>query len=94
MLRSVVAVLAVLVVIGGAVATLTVGPAGIGWLVMGVLVLIGLLAERVYYKRIVDRAPDPRFERTSERFRDPVTGAVVDVYADPKTGERAYVRAP
>ena len=83
-----------LVAIGGGVATLTVGPAGIGWLVMGVMVLIGLLAERVYYKRIIERAPDSRFERTSERFRDPMTGAVVDVYADPKTGERVYVRAP
>ena len=69
------------------------GAAGVGCLVTGVLVLVGLLVERVYYKRVVDRAPNPRFERTSERFRDPVTGAIVDVYADPKTGERVYVRA-
>lgn len=35
---------------------------------------------------------DPRFVRTDEVFLDHGTGRVMRVYADPKTGERRYVR--
>ena len=48
--------------------------------------------ERVRYKRLAPVAPDARFRRTPERFRDPATGEAVTVYADPATG-RARLRA-
>ena len=34
--------------------------------------------------------PDDRFQTTAELFRDPTTGRVTRVYADPRTGERRY----
>ena len=56
------------------------------------LLLAGTVFERVRYKRLQPSAPGGRFVRTPERFRDEATGADVTVYADPATGERAYVR--
>jgi hypothetical protein len=35
---------------------------------------------------------DPRFERTDEIFLDHRSGKVMRVYADPRTGERRYLR--
>jgi hypothetical protein len=93
MLRKLILGFAILATLGGGYLVLAHGPAALGPLVMGVLLLIGLLAERVTYKRLADRPPDPRFQPTGERFRDPASGAVVEAYADPKTGERVYVRS-
>ncbi len=33
---------------------------------------------------------EPRFKPTSELFRDPTTGHLMRVFADPNTGERRY----
>ncbi len=92
MLRNLVLAVAALAALCGVVAVVVGGPAGLGWLVGGVVLLIGTVFERVRYKRLATRAPDARFERTPERFRDPSSGEVVNVYADPKTGERVYVK--
>jgi hypothetical protein len=92
MLHNLVLAFAALLTLAGGAAVIWGGPAGAPWLVSGLLLLIGSVFERVRYKRLAASAPDPRFQRTSERFRDPETGAVVNVYADPKTGERIYVR--
>ena len=92
MLRNLVLTLAIASTVAGAVATLAIGPAALGWLIMSLLVLIGSVFERIRYKRLAASPPDPRFQRTAERFRDPQTGTVVRVYADPATGERVYVR--
>jgi len=35
--------------------------------------------------------PDPRFRPTEERFIDPTTGVALQVWVDPRTGERRYV---
>lgn len=45
------------------------------------------------YKRQPGEQPQgPGWERTEERFLDPVTGQVLDVWYCSRTGERAYVR--
>jgi hypothetical protein len=92
MLRNLVLAVAALSALGGLAAVVIAGPTALGWLFGGLIVLIGTVFERVRYKRLATAAPDARFERTPERFRDPSTGEVVSVYADPRTGERVYVK--
>ena len=46
------------------------------------------------YKRdALTAPPGPGWVKTDERFVDPTSGETLDVWFDPKTGERAYVRA-
>jgi hypothetical protein len=59
-----------------------------GW---GLVILVGTLAERICYKRLL-RAPGAGWRRTPERFIDPQSGQTVTVYDDPATGERQYVQ--
>jgi hypothetical protein len=59
---------------------------------LGVLILLGTLAERITYKPLQDGAPGPDWQATDERFVDPDSGAVVTVYFHERTGERRYVR--
>jgi len=92
MLRNIVLAFAVLMAASGAAAVATIGPQALGWLVGGIVILIGCVFERVRYKRLSASVTDPRFKPTPERFRDPTSGEVVRVYADPATGERLYVR--
>lgn len=92
MLRNLVLGVAIVLTVLSAVMMRWIGPPAIAWVIVGSLLVVGTLLERVRYKRLADHAPDGRFERTTERFRDPTTGQVVDVYVDPKTGERAYVK--
>lgn len=92
MLRDLVALVAAgLVVLTGAGVVLG-GLGLIGPFAVCVLLLVGTVWERVRYKQVTAAAPGGRFRRTAERFRDPTTGEPVTVYADPATGERAYVR--
>ena len=93
-MRGVVVALAGLL-LGGAVLSLVFGnpPAAAPMGVFGALLLLGSLFERTRYKRIVEDAPGAGFEATGERFRDPASGAIVDVWFNPTTGERAYARA-
>jgi len=58
----------------------------------GVVLIVSLVIERVRYKRLESKRPGPGWERTTERFVDEETGAMVTVYIKPETGERAYVR--
>ncbi len=44
------------------------------------------------YKRVpLDRPPGPAWIASGERFVDPRSGALVEVWSDPRSGERAYV---
>ncbi len=92
MLRNLVLALAAAMTLGG-LALLAFGIPAFQLVVFGVLLLIGTLCERVFYKRL-EAAPahDGRFQPTAERFFDDATGAPVTVWTDPKTGERKYVR--
>lgn len=55
----------------------------------GVLVVVGILFERSAYRPRVQRAR-PGWERTGERFKDPVSGVLTEVWFNPETGERDY----
>jgi hypothetical protein len=59
-------------------------------LVNGAIFTLGVLFERWRYKPRVS-VREARGQPTGERFVDPKTGALTEVYYDPATGERSYV---
>ncbi len=63
-----------------------------GWqmLAVGMIALVGIVFERWRYRRLTGR-PNGSWEATGERFLDPTTGEPVEVFFDPRTGERCYV---
>ena len=62
------------------------------FLFWGGVLVIAIIFERVRYKRLEGKRPGPGWQRTTERFVDEETGAMVTVYVQPETGERAYVK--
>ena len=59
-----------------------------------VLLVVWLIFRSRGYKRDpLDVPPRGDFRRTEERFRDPATGEMLEVWYCARTGERAYVRA-
>ncbi len=77
---------AVIAFLGGGEPTFVLSLAG-----LGALLTLGVFFERVTYKRLVSGPPGPGFVATPERFVDPTSGRLVQVYTKPETGERAYV---
>lgn len=63
-----------------------------GWqmLAVGLIALLGIVFERWRYRRLADR-PGGSWEATGERFADPTTGEPIEVFFNPRTGERRYV---
>jgi hypothetical protein len=55
----------------------------------GFLITGGILFERSGYRSQVNRTLG-KWQPTGERFNDPTTGQVVEVYYNPQTGERDY----
>ena len=60
-------------------------------LIVGGVITLGTLLERVLYKPLLPNDPGPGWVKTAERFVDPESGKTVDVFYDPKSGERRYV---
>ena len=61
--------------------------------VSATLVLIWLLFRSGGYKRQpLDAPPGKDWTFTGERFVDPKSGALIEVWRNARTGERAYVR--
>jgi hypothetical protein len=60
---------------------------------LGGLIVLGTAFERWQYRRH-DGWPGADWEPTGERFEDPKTGATVQVFYDPRSGERRYVNDP
>ena len=91
MLRNLVLGLAILVFCAGIV-LLAVSPANaFPALVFGTLLLLGTVFERWRYKQ--PQSPGTaRGVATGERFVDPESGALMEVWYDAATGERSYVR--
>ena len=57
-------------------------------------VLIWLLFRKGGYKRTpLDAPPGPDWRPSGERFVDPASGDMLDVWFHPPSGERAYVRS-
>jgi hypothetical protein len=55
----------------------------------GVLIAGGILFERSGYRSQVNRTQG-KWQPTGERFNDPTTGQIVEVFYNPQTGERDY----
>jgi hypothetical protein len=57
------------------------------------LLLIWFVFRKGGYKRQPLDAPPRGWTFTGERFLDPPSGEMLEVWSCPRTGERAYVRA-
>jgi hypothetical protein len=91
MLRNAVLGFAILVLAAG-VLLLVVQPANaFPLLVFGSLLTLGTMFERWRYKPTETRQ-SARGSATGERFIDPVSGALMEVWYDAATGERSYVK--
>ena len=66
-------------------------PPAFVFLCWGVLIVAGVVFERIRYKPIVAVAPQGHWVKTAERFIDQQSGVPVTVYMDPQSGERMYV---
>ena len=89
MLRTVVAAIGGLMLCAGIVLSAVPPHSGWGLLVFGALVLLSLVFEGRYRSGVAARAGS-RFEPTGEKFIDPGTGRLMEVYYDPVTGAREY----
>ena len=71
---------------------LTRGLVGPGCYALGVggVIFLGTAFERWRY-RPSDSGPGAHWEPTAERFQDPHSGETLQVFYDPRTGERRYV---
>jgi hypothetical protein len=58
-------------------------------LIMSGVFTVGVAFERWRYERSLT-GPEGRWLPTGERFRDPTTYRLIDVYYNPDTGERDY----
>jgi hypothetical protein len=65
--------------------------AGINLVCIGAVVVLGTAFERWRYRNTAPPA-GARWERTGERFVNPATGDTMEVYYDPASGERRYLR--
>jgi hypothetical protein len=55
----------------------------------GLIITGGILLEHSSYRSKVDAAQG-KWQSTGERFNDPNSGKIVEVYYNPQTGERDY----
>ncbi|HEY7133259.1 MAG TPA: hypothetical protein VH440_13470 [Candidatus Limnocylindrales bacterium] len=105
-IRIIAAILAVLMLLGGLIATPFTGIVGLWSTIVGAGILIALVVERNRYRsdesdRTFEAVGpgggepigklEPRFRRTAETFVDPTTGRRMRVFLDSRTGERRYV---
>jgi hypothetical protein len=90
-MRAAVLLLGAALLVGACVAAVL-GPAPVACELggIGVLILIGTLFERRFYRPIEGPPPGPEWQLTAERFRDPTSGRVVAVWFNPRTGQRRY----
>ncbi|NKF20813.1 hypothetical protein G7Y82_00695 [Solimonas sp. C16B3] len=63
-------------------------------LIGGAIFSAGVVWERWRYRRLDTTHPQPGWQATGERFVDPETDALVEVWYDPVSGERHYLRVP
>lgn len=93
MLRKALIAIGVLLVLAGIVNALAgFGPPSLFLFVIGAILVIGVIYEPWRYKKIVSR-PQAGWQPTGERFIDPETGRLTEVYYDAATGQRHYVEA-
>jgi Flp pilus assembly protein TadB len=91
MLRNSVLGFAILLLIVGLLLLLVQPANALPLLVFGALLTLGTVFERWRYKPAETRQ-SARGSATGERFIDPVSGALMEVWYDPASGERTYVK--
>ena len=74
-----------------ALTLLGIWPAALWCLINGALLTLGLLFERWQYRRPQTQAPGAGWQATGERFVDPGSGVLTEVWFEPSSGERRYV---
>ena len=91
MLRRVIIAYGVLCLIGAAILLVAhVTIALVIYLAINGLIIVGaILFERSNYRSNADRTQG-KWQPTGERFNDPTSGQIVEVYYNPQTGERDY----
>jgi len=92
MLRTAVLIVAALIAAAGVTLILIGGaawPAGVQLTVLGLLFVAAVLFERWRYtKNFVKKGG--QWQPTGERFTDPTTGVLTEVYYNAQTGQRDY----
>jgi hypothetical protein len=103
--RALIAVVAVLMFIGGVALLPSAPPAALELVLFGGAGILAIVLERGRYRsEHAERASlpagpgggetestlEPRFLRTEEAFVDPTSGRQMRVWMDPRTGERRY----
>ncbi len=90
MLRRVLLVLGIAGLIGAGICVLVKAyVAALYLFIEGLALTLGILLERWRYMRVVNRNKG-RWQSTGERFVDPTSGKLVEVFYNPDTGERDY----
>lgn len=89
MLRKLLLGFALLLLAGGALALAAGAAQGLPALLFGALLTVGILLERRRYKPAQKSA---KGQATGERFVDPTTGELMEVWYDAASGERSYVK--
>jgi hypothetical protein len=93
--RGLALVIGLLMLIGGAVASVLLHGAGLGAMIVGGLIVLSLGIERRYGRPGAPTdVPLHHFEPTREKFIDHESGQLLEVWVDPLTGERRYEPAP
>lgn len=91
MLRNAVLAIALAVMLAG-IGLLAAGMKhGAGFAVGGGIFSLLVIGERWRYARRGHTAPSVRYEKTAERYRDPLTGRLIEVEFDRASGARRYV---
>ena len=91
MLRKLLLGLGLLVLAGGVLLVLAQPANAFPLLILGGLLTLSAVFERWRYKQ-PKTAAAARGAATGERFVDPESGALMEVYYDATTGERTYVK--
>ena len=55
----------------------------------GLIIAGGILLERSSYRSTID-GTQGKWQTTGERFNDPTSGKIIEVYYNPQTGQRDY----
>ena len=91
MLRKALLIVVALVLLIGLAMVLSGNPEGRPLTIWGGLMMLAVLVERWRY-RTAQGALDAEWQPTEERFVDPESGQLLQVYYKPRTGERRYER--
>ena len=91
MLRRILIAYGVLCIIGAVILLAAHAPIAlvIYLAINGLIIAGGILFERSGYRSNAD-STQGKWQPTGERFNDPTSGKIVEVYYNPQTGERDY----